>query len=166
MKYAFAEDVKVLPLLGAVDIAATATATQYVDVGKALGPIEIAFNFGVVTSTDSTGEAIVTIEASTGGTSNATEQAIAFKYRLSAAVGTDTMGAITDATTSGVGFTQGDDNKILLCYVDPAALAALGADFNWIRAVVSPTTDVSATLVGVTARFRPRYAQASIASDT
>lgn len=164
MKYA--EQVKVLPILAAQDIAATATATSYFDVSKALGPIEIAFNFGVVTSTDSTGEAIVTIEASTAGSSNATEVAIPFKYRLSAAVNTDNMGAITDATSNGVGFTQGDDNKILLAYVDPAALAALGADYNWLRGVISPTTEVSATLVQVTARFRPRYAGNAIASDT
>lgn len=162
----FAQSTKVLPILAPADIVATATATQYVDVGKAVGPIEIAVQFGNVASTDSTGEVVVTIEASTAGASNASEQAIAFKYRLSAAVATDNMGAITDATASGAAVGQASDNTLLLCYVNPDQLAALGADFNWLRAVVTPTSEITATVVGAVARFTPRYAQNAIASDT
>lgn len=160
------ENEKVQPILATQDIAATATATSYINVKNAVGPIELVFQFGVVTSTDSTGEAVVTIEASTAGSSNATEQAIAFKYRLSGAVNTDSMGALTDATTVGVAVNQGDDNKILSVFVDPASLAALGADINFLRGVISPTTDVSATLVGVSARFTPSYAGNAIPSAT
>lgn len=160
------EDVKVQPILATQDIAATATATSYINVKNAVGPIEIAFQFGAVTSTDTTGEAVVTIEASTGGTSNATEQAIAYKYRMSGAVNTDSMGAITDATTVGVAVTSTDDNVIFSAFVDPAALAALGADFSFLRGVITPTTDVTVTLVGVQARFTPSYAGNAIPSAT
>lgn len=160
------ENEKVLPILAVQDIAATATATSYVNVKNAVGPIELVFHFGAITSTDSTGEAVVTIEASTAGSSNATEQAIAFKYRKSAAVDTDSMGAITDATTVGAAMVSTDDNFVLSVFVDPNALAALGADFNFLRGVITPTTDVTATLVGVSARFTPSYAGNAIPSAT
>lgn len=160
------ENEKVQPILATQDIAATATATSYINVANAVGPIELAFQFGAVTSTDSTGEAVVTIEASTAASSNATEQAIAFKYRMSGAVDTDSMGAITDATTTGKAVTSTDDNVILSCFVDPAALAALGADIKYLRGVITPTTDVTVTLVGVQARFVPSYAGNAIPSAT
>lgn len=164
-KINFAESFKVLPILAPADIVATATATQYLDLKYAEGLVEIAVQFGNVASTDSTGEVVVTIEASTAGSSNATEGAIAFNYRLSAAVATDTMGAITAATVSGASVGQGDDNKVLLCYVDPSAVAGT-ADRRYIRAVITPTAEVTATLVSAVARFVPRYAGNSIPAST
>lgn len=160
------ENEKVQPILATQDIAATATATSYINVKNAVGPIELVFQFGAITSTDSTGEAVVTIEASTGGSSNATEQAIAFKYRQSGAVDTDSMGAITDATTVGIAVVSTDDNVVLSAFVNPDSLAALGADFNFLRGVVTPTTDVTVTLVSVQARFVPSYAGNAIPSAT
>lgn len=165
--YSYSENVKFLPLLAPQDIVATATASQYVDVGDAAGTIEFTIPFGNVASTDSTGEVVVTLEASTAGSSNATEQAIAFRYRLSAAVATDSLGATTSATVSGAAVGQGDDNKTLLCYVEPAALAALGADIQWLRAVITPTSEITATVIGgVQVRYRSRFAGASIPSST
>lgn len=166
MKYALAEDIKILPLLAPADIAATATASQYLDLDNATGLVELAIPFGNIASTDSTGEVVVTVEASTAGTSNATESAIAFKYRLSAAVATDTMGAIASATATGVAVNNDGDNKMLLIYVDPSTLAALG-DYKFIRAVITPTAEITATVIGgVQARFRPRYAGNAIPSST
>lgn len=165
MKHSYSEDEKVLSLLAPVDIAATATASQYINCANAVGTIEFDVAFGAVTG-DSTGEVVVTIEASTSGTSNATEQAIAFRYRKSDAVATDSLGAITSATATGVTFATTDDNMMLQAYVEPAALAALGADISFLRVVATPTTDLSATLVGVTARYTSRYAGNSIPSST
>ena len=165
--YGFNENRKELNLLAPQDIAATATASAYVNVKHAAGLIEFQCPFGAITSTDSTGGAIVTIEASTAGSSNATETAIAFKYRVSAAVATDSMGAITAATATGVDMVSTADNVTLFAYVDPAALAALGADFNWLRVVISPTTDVTVTLTGgVHCSFVPKYAGNAIPSST
>ena len=81
-KINYAESFKVLPILSPADIVATATATQYLDLDMSVGLVEIALHFGAVASTDSTGEVVVTIEASTAGSSNATEAAITFNYRL------------------------------------------------------------------------------------
>lgn len=166
MKINYAESVKVLPLLGCDDIVATATPSKYIDLNMAAGLLELEVNFGDVASTDSTGEVVVTIEASTAASSNATEAAIAFNYRLSAAVDTDTMGAITAATTAGATIlASAVDNKTLLCYVDPSAVAAT-ADRRYIRAVITPTAEITSTNVGVVARYIPRYAGNAQPSST
>src|SRR5690349_1581493 len=149
---------KELNLLAPADIVATATASAYINVQHAAGTIEFQIPFGAIASTDSTGEVVVTIEASTAGTSNATEAAIAFKYRLSGAVATDLMGALTSATTTGAAVGNATDNVTLFCYVEPSQLAAQGADYKWLRAVITPTSEITSTVVGgVHVSFRTRY---------
>lgn len=165
--YSYHENVKVLPLLAPQDIVATATASQYINVANAPGVIEFSVPFGAVASTDSTGEVVVTVEASTAGSSNATETAIAFRYRLSAAVATDTMGALTSATAAGAAVNNTDDNKVLSIFVESGALAVVGADFQYLRLVITPTAEITSTIIGgVQARFLPRYSGASIPSST
>jgi hypothetical protein len=52
-------------------------------------------------------------------------------------------------------------------FVEPSRLSATGADFNWLRAVITPTAEITSTIVGgVHCSFVPRYAQASIPSST
>lgn len=165
----YQENEKVLNLLAPQDITETTTATAYIDVGDAVGKIELMIPFGAMASTDTTDVILVTVEASTAGSSNATEQSIAFKYRKSSAVATDDLGAITASGSTGVEInTNDDDNKTLFLYVDPAALAALGADINWLRVKLAPgTTDVTQCIVGgVHARFTSRYAGNDIPSAT
>ena len=119
--------------------------------------------FGDITNVGAT----VTVEASTAGSSNATEAAISFSYRLSAAVATDTMGAITAATSAGVALVTADDNKVLVIDVDPAALNSNpGADYRFLRVVVTPSSDNSVTDVGVIAVCEPRYPGNAIPSST
>ena len=165
--YKYNENEKVINLLAPQDIVATATASAYIDVGDAVGAIEFNVPFGAVTSTDSTGEVVLTIEASTAGASNATEVPIAFYYRKSSAVGTDSLGASTLATTTGVALPSTDDNMMFSLFVESSALAALGADYQWLRVVITPTSEITVTVVGgVIARFTSRYAGASIPSST
>ncbi len=167
MKMAHAEVLKTLPLLAPQDIAATATGSSYIDLDQCVGLVEFEVMFGAITSTDSTGGVVVTVEGSTGGISTDTNTALAFQYALSEAVNTDSMGAITAATSSGKTLvSSSDDNKTLLCYLDPAVLTAGVTDGRFARVKVSPTTDMGATLVGVVARYTPRYSQASIPSST
>ena len=158
----FAEGAKVLPILAPIDAVATARASSYVDLKESLWA-QFHVAFGVIT----TGSATVTVEASTAGSSNATEAAIPFKYRLSGAAGTDTLGAITSATSAGASITAGDDAKLLIIDVDPAALPANpGDDFSWLRVVVSPTTDMTVCLVGANAVLQPRYPGNAINSSS
>lgn len=161
------ENMKVLNLLAPQDIVATATASAYINVQDAAGTIQFDVPFGAIASTDSTGEVALTVEASTAGSSNATESAIAFKYRLSAAVATDSMGALASATATGVAVAEDDDNKIMHLFVEPSQLAAVGADYKYLRVVITPTAEITSTIVGgVIARFVDRYAQASQLSST
>lgn len=162
----FAENVKVLPILAPADIVATATGTQYVNLKHVVGMLELQVQFGNIASTDSTGGVIVTVEASSAGSSNASEAAIAFQYRLSAAVATDSMGAIASATTAGAAVGEADDNKTLLIYIDPSAVTAVSDQYSFVRAVVTPTAEVTATVVGAVARFKPSYAGNAIPSST
>jgi hypothetical protein len=165
----FAENEKVLPILAPADIVATATNTQYVDLNFAAGIVELALNFGAIASTDSTGEVIVTVTVnpvSDTSSSDNVETAIAFAYRLSAAIATDTMGALAAATATGVAVGQASDNVSLLCFIDPAAVAAAADGARFVRAVITPTAEITSTVVGATARFTPRYAGASIPSST
>ena len=162
----YAENLKVVPLMGSKDIVAVATATAYVALKDVVGLLEVEVNFGLITSTDSTGGVAITIEASSAGASNATEAAIAFAYRLSGAVLTDTMGAITQATTAGVTILNAVDNVTLLCYVDPSAVTASNGEHIYVRAVVTPTAEVTSTVVGAVARYMPRNAGNAIPSSS
>lgn len=160
----YGENVNVLPILAPVDAVATAVQSQYVDL-KYVQHATLLVNFGNLTS-DSTDGVTVTLQASTAGSSNATELTVAFPYRLLSAVATNTAGAITNATTDGVAVTAADDNKALLIDVDPAVIANLGADYRYIRLVCTPNAEAGISLVGATAFLEPRYAGNAIPSST
>lgn len=160
----YAEGLKVLPILAPSNIVATATATEYVDLNLVHWATFVV-SFGAMTS-DSTDTATITLQASTAGSSNATELTAAFSYRLSAAVATDTMGAITAATTDGVAVTAADDNKVVIVDVDPASIAALGTDYRYVRLVVTPNAEMASCNVGAVAFLEHRYPGNSIPSST
>jgi hypothetical protein len=159
----FLESIKLLPLLVHADIVATATKSSYVDLNLA-NWCSFLVDFGAMTS-DSTDICTVTVEASTAGSSNATEAAIAFKYRLSAAIDTDTMGDVTSATTAGVAVTAVSDGMLLWIDVDPSAVAET-ADRRFLRVVLTPNAEMASCIVGVTAFLDTRYKGANIPSST
>ena len=145
------ELVHFIPLVSPVDTVSAAVTTAEVDTGECKWLQFYAF-FGTVT----TQPVVVTLEecTDTSGTGNT---AMAFNYRLSAAAGTDTMGAITAATSSGVTIGVSDDDKCLIVEVDPNAVAALGGPYA--RLVVTPNGSTSACEVAVWALALPRNAQ-------
>jgi len=160
----FMEGYKVLPLVAPVDITATATATPYFDLDK-LNWATLAIHWGAVTACDLS---TVTLEVSTAAASNATEVAIGFQYRLSVAVDTDdsAAGTITTATSTGVANTATDDGKVLFVEVDPQAVAAVGTDYRFCRAVITPDAGTGAQIVGVVMFGEPRYPGNAIPSAT
>lgn len=160
----FAEGFKLLPVLKPQDIVATATASSYIDLDNA-NWCSIWVQFGSLTS-DSSDFITVTVEASTAGSSNATEAAIAFYSRLSAAVDTDTLGAIVTNTATGVAINATDDNKGLWIDIDPSAVAASAADRRFVRIVVTPDALVAACVVSATAFLETRFTGNSIPSST
>lgn len=161
----YGEGLKVLPILTPADIVATATYTSYIDLDQ-VNWATFFVSLGSVASTDSTGEVVITVEASTAGTSNATEGAVAFSYRTSAAVDTDTMGAITAATAAaGAAIINTADNTVVIIDVDPAVVAASAATRRFVRLLITPTAEITATVVGAIAVLEHRYpANISISS--
>lgn len=167
MKQAHPEVLKQLPVLAPQDVAATATRTYWVDTDNCTGLIEFLISFGTLTSTDATANMVVTVEASTSNATTDTGTAIAFSYALSEALGTDTMGAVTAATSTGVNVdSSSDDNKLLAVLVDPAVMKALGDDYRYTCAVIDGDAAVTAALVSAVAQHTPRYSQASQKSSS
>ena len=157
----------IIPLKAPVDSAGTAFATPYVDLKNQLHVTFLAY-FGVITSASADQSVLVTIEASTSTTSNATEVAIPFKYRLSGATGANSWGAVTQATSTGVAVTTTDDGKALLIDIDSAAIEAAHGqrDARFVRMVVGIDAGGTVTLNAVTAITDPMYPQATHLSAT
>ena len=163
-KIRFAEGLKVLPVLAPQDIAATGTNTSYVDLDL-LNWATWVVQFGNMTS-DSTDTVTVTVEVSSDGASSG-DVTIAYTYRLSSAVDTDSMGAITAATSDGAAIVNATlDNKLVVIDVDPAAMVSSGTpyDWRWARLVLTPLGPI--TNVGVVFYGEPRYPGNSIPSST
>jgi len=154
----------IFPLLVPEDRTATATATPYVDI-KTVNSLAFLVYYGALTGA-STGDAVtMTVECSSASASSASEVAIAFKYRLSAATGTNTWGAVTDATSSGVTMAENaDDNKALLIEVDPAVVAAAKSDARYVRLVLTPAGSYSASTGAVIAFIDPIFHQTTMVS--
>ncbi|HEU4340999.1 MAG TPA: hypothetical protein VFU31_05460 [Candidatus Binatia bacterium] len=158
----------VVPLKAPVDSAGTAYATPYLDLKNALHATIFAY-FGVVTATSADQNVVVTIEASTSTTSNATEVALAFKYRLSGATGANTWGAVTAATSAGVSLdTTTVDGKMLAIDIDPAAIEAAHGqrDARYVRLVMGIDAGGTVTLNAVWAELDPAYPQTTHLSAT
>ena len=77
----------IIPLVAPVDGTTGSPATPYIDLQESHHATFLMY-FGVVTSTTATDTMTVTLEASTASTSDASEEAIPFNYRYSAAVAT------------------------------------------------------------------------------
>jgi predicted regulator of Ras-like GTPase activity (Roadblock/LC7/MglB family) len=162
-KLRFMEGMKVLPIYSPASIVADdPVATSYVDLAH-INWATLAIHFGVITCDTP----VVTLECSTVGSSNATEVAIGFQYRLSTAVDTDdsAAGTITTATSTGVTVAAGDDGKVLLIEVDPSAIAAVAADMRWVRAVIDQG-DASAAVAGAVAYMETKYPGNATISST
>jgi hypothetical protein len=155
-KIRFAEGLKVLPVLGPIAFTTSAIDTEAVDMNDNHWATFLC-NFGAMTS-DSSDTVTVTVMCSSVATS-ATGDEIPFKYRLSAAVDTDTMGAITAGTTDGVAITAEDDNKVLIIDVDASICANYNSksDGRYVWLKFTPSADVASGVVDCIAVLENRY---------
>jgi len=146
-----------VPISGALDHTTNTFNTTFVDMTKAhratLGVI-----FGAITASSTTLPKLTLLSATSSATTGA--EAIAFKYRISAAVATDTQGAITDATSAGIDITASYDNMLLMIDVDPALVAGK-TDGRWVYLHVTSAATISALATAVFAELEPRYIAAS-----
>lgn len=112
-------------------------------------------------ATDSGDSIQLTVCSATGNTTNANDTAIAFKYRLSSAVGTDAWGAITAATSTGLNLESTDYiGESLLIDVDPAAIPAADSDALYVYLDIATTT-ITGGYISAVAFIEPRYPQNS-----
>ena len=149
----------VVPLLAPFDRAATLLETPYLDLRTANRASFILY-FGVVTSTTAADTLTLTMEASTASTSNATEEAVAFDYRVSVAFATgNTWGAVTAATSAGVslGASTVFDGFMVQVDVDPAAITGKKPTARYVRLVGTHTDAYSVMLVSCVGFIDPRY---------
>ncbi len=96
----------------------------------------------------------VTCSAATGG---GTATALSFKYRKSAAAGTDTLGALSAAVTSLLLDHTADASKCILIEVDANELTA---DKPYVGLTFTDPGTADA-VIGVVALLDPRYPQAT-----
>jgi len=167
-KLRFGEGLHTYPVYAPVAITTSAIASDYVKVRDAHWATFLV-SFGAFGSSDDTDVYQLTVECSTANTSNATEQAVAFQYRLTGAVGTDTMGTIGTATSTGLEVKpETDENKTVLIEVNPDILPAALADGIYLRVVCTPpASDTDATgVMGIVSVLEPRYPGNSMASAT
>lgn len=154
----YAEEKSYLPVIAPVAFTTTAVASAVVDLNNTQD-IEFLVMFGAMTS-DSTDTVTVTVEAMVEATSasTSTETAIAFNYRLSSAVATDTMGAITAATATGTAAVNAStgDSTVLVVTVDPSVVAAVSGA-RWIRLVATPNAEMASGVISAIAVITPRY---------
>lgn len=152
----------IIPLLAPADITTNITASSYMDL-KGANHAAFLVIFGNIHSGTGTDTEVVTVEAAT--TDNAdTEEAIAFKYRLSGALGDNTWGAITSVANTGVAMAITDDNKLMWIEIDPAVMAA--GDFRYVRVKFTDTDDMANCVVGVVGVIDPIYKQTTFISVT
>ncbi len=162
----FAEKLHIVPVLAPADIVATDVGTEFVDM-KNYSHATFLVQFGGMTS-DSTDTATVTVQACPiGTTSDGTETEINFKYRLSSAVATDSMGARTSGTTDGVAITATDDNKLLVVDIDADQVgAAISGTGRYVRLFVTTNAEMASCIVGATVILEPRYPSNTQVSST
>ena len=161
----FGYEHNIIPLKAPVDSAGTAFATTYVDLKNAQW-VTFYDWCGVISAASADQPVLVTIECSTAASSNATEVAVAFKYRMSGLAAANTWGAVTAATSTGASFGTTDDGKIMRIDIDPAALEAALPDARFVRLVQGIDAGGSVTLNAIWADVTVRYPQATHISAT
>lgn len=160
----YAQYDNLVPLIAPIDAAATAESSAFIDMKTANRMAFVVF-CGNLTSTSADQGVVVTIEAATAAASGS-EAAVAFNYRKSGAVGANSWGAITAATSAGVSMlTASDDSKMLWIELDPAAVLGAKADARYVRIVITPT-EGTASLVSAFAAIDAAYKQTSMVSAT
>lgn len=149
-------DERAIMLLKPQDIVATATQSSFVDMKDALHATFL-IPLGVLSGTTSDGLVAITLTCATGAAST-NEVALAFTYRLSGAVGTDTLGAPTAAANTGVSITLADDNKLLIIDLDPAKMEGALATARFASILIVPEAGSTVTNIAVICLLEQAYA--------
>ena len=163
----YGEGLNIMALVEPHIVAATAHRTPSVDLDMA-NWVSFLLSMGQVTSGAATTGATctMTVEVSTASTGTA-PTLIAFDYRLSSALGTNSFGTILHGTSDGVVLTAGlggFTNKLLLIDVDPSNAAAHGTNCRFLA--LNVTFDTTLTTAAVCGIVEPKYPGNAIPSSS
>lgn len=150
-----------IPLLAPADITNSTTASAYMDLKNANRAAFLVV-FGNVHSGSASDVETITVEGATDPAG--TEAAVAFNYRRSGVVGTNTWSAITAATTAGFTVAITEDGILAHIQIDPEALAA--SKYRYVRVKATATDDIANCVVGVIGMIEPKYKMTTPESGT
>jgi hypothetical protein len=154
----YAEKLHIVPVLAPA--ATTAAIHSYAVRLKNTQWLSFLVNWGEMTS-DAADFMLVTVEATTavGNTTGASDVALPFVYRLSAAVGSDDWGESTTCANTGLSITAEQDNMALLIDIDPAAVQGSLSDAVGVRVTLDGVDAITNYATSVTALIEDRYPQ-------
>ncbi len=149
----FSERYKLIPLTESADVTTNGVDSKSVNVGL-LHEIAFLLNFGAITADD-------VLKVYTGAATATKTTAVAFKYRLAAAdtksALSDTLGAFTDVTSSGLTLTAATfDHKLLVVEIDSQAIDDAKP---WVTLEIAGSGTTQN--VSIVAIARPRFASNS-----
>lgn len=141
----FSERFKVAALTESADVTTNGVDGYSVNMGKLHSGMWM-INFGAITADD-------TLKFYVGASQGTKTTAIAFKYRLAAAdtkaANSDTFGAFTDVTSSGLTLTAATfDHKLVLVEIDSQAIADATPYVTLETAGSATTSNISVTFIG------------------
>lgn len=159
----YAEITKVVPLFGCYNIGSSATNSKALDLARCHRATFFVVH-GVVTAASPTLQSVVLTVLASSVVTSGTGTAIAFNYRVSGAVATDTWGSPTAALAAGATIMAGTlTGATVSIDVDPAIAlnGPASLDGRYIRIVATPGTGVTVDNMAVVAEVEPRYIQTS-----
>ncbi len=144
----YQERVHIVPGLAPQDLGSTTTRSDVINAGACLW-VQAIIPIGAIT-----GNAVVYVEECDNVTPTTHTETAAWKYRLTSAVNTDSVGAITAGSASGITLTDGtDENKTMIIDIDPSALTA---GYPYVAINIDPGSELFAAVTWV---LYPRYPQ-------
>ncbi len=143
-----AQDIHIVPLLAPAQYSTTQTC-GHINM-KQYEKVEFIVNMGAIG-----GDAFVMVVGQSAVTAGSSTTAIAARYRLTAAAGTDTMGATTALTTSGFTTINGThENMTVIIDVDSSDMTTESLPYVGLTITDNASADV---FMSVTALCWPKY---------
>ena len=148
-KVDYGDRMHAVPMLESQDLGSTTTETDVVFLTKHLRAVCFV-NVGAIT-----GDAKVYVRGCDDATPTTPAAIAGWKYRLTSAKGTDSVGALMAGAAAGITLTDGtDENKTMVIYVEGEVLNEAGYPAFDIQ--LDPGTVL---LAGVVGYLEPRYPQ-------
>jgi hypothetical protein len=150
-----AQNIHIVPITAPAQLTSTFVA-PHINM-KIYDKVEFIVNLGAIA-----GDSFVITVTQSAVTAGSNSTAIAARYRLTAAAGTDTMGAVTALTTSGFTTLDGThENMVLVIDVDSSDLTTASKPYVGLTVTDNATADV---FMGIVALCWPKYPKETNAS--